>query len=108
MVVKVVKHSFVSAIPRAFVVVKTNIRTTIQTDLTDKEPSKAALKGADSVFAVTNLWDPSNKPSADGEFQQGKNNADAAKEAGVNFFIWSSLLNITERKSSSHLNAGSG
>jgi hypothetical protein len=54
---------------------------------------KTALKGAYAVFAVTNYWE---SRSADVEMKQGKAMADAAKEAGVQHFVWSSLLNITE------------
>lgn len=53
------------------------------------------MKGASAVFAVTNYWD---KMDMKLEIQQGKNLADAAKEAGVKHFIWSSLLNVTKRE----------
>jgi len=51
------------------------------------------MKGAYGVFAVTNYWE---SRSADVEIKQGKAMADAAKEAGVEHFVFSSLLNITE------------
>lgn len=35
------------------------------------------------------------------EEQQGRNIADAAKEAGVKHLIWSSLLDVTKRESNS-------
>ena len=54
----------------------------------------SALKGADSVFAVTNFWE---KASAEIEIKQGKNVADAAKANGVKFLVWSSLINVTKR-----------
>jgi hypothetical protein len=71
------------------------------------------VKGAFAVFAVTNYWE---SHSADVEMKQGKAMADAAKvctspqhrlgraklidpqEAGVQHFVWSSLLNVTERQ----------
>jgi hypothetical protein len=56
---------------------------------------KGALKDAYAVYAVTNYWETR---SADVEMKQGKAMADAAKEAGVQHFVWSSLPNVTERK----------
>ncbi|KAI6381620.1 hypothetical protein MCOR25_001095 [Pyricularia grisea] len=58
----------------------------------DKESLLKAIAGSHTVFSVTNYWE---KMSMDGEIQQGKNVADAAKEAGVQHFIWSSLINVT-------------
>ncbi|RAL61768.1 hypothetical protein DID88_002832 [Monilinia fructigena] len=66
---------------------------TVAANLNDVESLKAALKGAYAVFAVTNFWE---NQSAEVEKKQGTAIADAAKEAGVQHFIWSSLLNITE------------
>lgn len=53
------------------------------------------MKGASAVFAVTNYWE---KMDMKLEIQQGKNLADAAKEAGVKHFVWSSLLNVNKRE----------
>ncbi len=50
-----------------------------------------AQQGAYAVFAVTNYWESLSK---DTEIAQGKNIVDAAKEAGVQHFIWSSLLHV--------------
>ena len=47
------------------------------------------------MYAVTNYWE---KMDAKLEVQQGKNLVDAAKETGVQQFIWSSLLNINKRE----------
>jgi uncharacterized protein YbjT (DUF2867 family) len=66
---------------------------TITADLNDASTLKNAVKGAYAVFAVTNFWE---SHSADVEIKQGKAIADAAKEAGVQHFVWSSLLNVTE------------
>ena len=52
-----------------------------------------AIKGSSVVFAVTNYWE---KLDMKAEIQQGKNLVDAAKEAGVELFIWSSLLNVAK------------
>lgn len=54
------------------------------------------MTGAAAVFTMTNYWE---KMDMELEIQQGKNLADAAKEAGVNHYIWSSLLNVNKRKS---------
>jgi len=51
------------------------------------------MKDAYAVFSVTNYWETMN---ADNEIKQGKAIADAAKEAGVQHFIFSSLLDITK------------
>ncbi|KIX08900.1 uncharacterized protein Z518_03557 [Rhinocladiella mackenziei CBS 650.93] len=65
----------------------------VSADCDDKPSLRIAMDGAYAVFAVTNFWE---KKSAEAEVQQGKNMADVAKEVGVQHFIWSSLLNITE------------
>jgi uncharacterized protein YbjT (DUF2867 family) len=64
-----------------------------QADLNDAATLKNAVKGAFAVFAVTNYWE---SHSADVEMKQGKAIADAAKEAGVQHYVWSSLLNVTK------------
>ncbi|KAK7042203.1 NmrA domain-containing protein [Favolaschia claudopus] len=52
------------------------------------------LKGSEAVFAVTmpNVFTP-DQPN---EVAQGKDIVDAAKEAGVKFFVYSSLPNMTK------------
>ena len=47
-----------------------------------------ALQGSYGLFAVTNFWDRATRM---GEFEQGKNLVHAAKEAGIQHFIWSTL-----------------
>ncbi|EHA49387.1 hypothetical protein MCOR27_001382 [Pyricularia oryzae] len=64
----------------------------VSADMDDKESVFKAVAGSHTVFSVTNYWE---KLSKDGETQQGKNIADAAKEAGVQHFIWSTLINVT-------------
>lgn len=66
---------------------------TVAADLNDASTLKNAVKGAFAVFAVTNYWD---SHSADVETKQGKAIADAAKEAGVQHYVWSSLINVTK------------
>ena len=50
---------------------------------------KEALKGVYGVFGVTNFWEHGD----DGETRQGMNLVDAAKENGVQHFVWSTLDN---------------
>lgn len=47
-----------------------------------------ALQGSYGLFAVTNFWDRATRM---GEFEQGRNLVHAAKEAGIQHFIWSTL-----------------
>jgi len=62
---------------------------------------KEAFKGAYGVFAVTNFWE---KDQLGKEFEIGKNLVDAAKEAKVTHFIWSTLANCqTESKGKYHV-----
>lgn len=70
--------------------------TYAQADLNDKPSLVKAMTGAAAVFTMTNYWE---KMDMELEIQQGKNLADAAKETGVNHYIWSSLLNVNKRKS---------
>jgi len=65
----------------------------VSADLNDKASLVKAMTGAAAVFAVTNYWEKMDEKL---EIQQGKNLVDAAKEAGVQQFIWSSLLNINK------------
>ncbi|KAF2269343.1 NmrA family transcriptional regulator [Lojkania enalia] len=70
----------------------------VQADLNSRESIVAAIRGSNAVFGVTNYWE---KASLEYEVTQGKNLADASKEAGVEHLIWSSLpyvSKITEGK----------
>jgi len=68
----------------------------VKADAWDIESLKKAMDGVEVVFAVTNFYDPSIYPNnVTGEIQQGKNIADAAKAAGIKFFVWSSLPNAS-------------
>ena len=62
----------------------------VQGDLTNLESLTNAFKGAHGVFVVTNFWEGAD------EIAQGKTAIQAAKEAGVNHFIWSTLPNVKE------------
>ncbi|KAJ7092981.1 NAD(P)-binding protein [Mycena belliarum] len=71
----------------------------VKANLFDVDSLKAALRGSEAVFGVTNFWDPEvfpADPKGKGEITQGKNLVDAAKAEGVKFFMWSSLPNATE------------
>ena len=61
----------------------------------DKATLVKAMKGASAVFALTNYWESMD---AEKEVKQGKNLVDAAKETGVQQFIWSSLLDVNKCK----------
>ncbi|KAI0410115.1 NMRAL1 protein [Xylaria palmicola] len=65
----------------------------VAADLNDKSSLLKAVAGSDTVFAVTNYWEKLDMAL---EEQQGRNIADAAKEASVKHLIWSSLLDITK------------
>ncbi|KAM0326582.1 hypothetical protein ACHAQA_006451 [Verticillium albo-atrum] len=65
----------------------------VAADLNDKAAVARAVQGSTAVYGVTNYWDRLDKNL---EIQQGKNLADAVKEANVPHYIWSSLLNITK------------
>jgi len=69
----------------------------VQADALDKESLVGALRGSEAVFAVTNPIFPL-KAEGEGpnEIDQGKNMVDAAKEAGVKFFIFTSLPDMTK------------
>ncbi|KAJ7111452.1 hypothetical protein C8R44DRAFT_677898 [Mycena epipterygia] len=64
-----------------------------QVDVNDKESIVRALQGSEAVFAVTV---PNLTPGDPTEDNQGKNMIDAAKEAGVKFFIFSSIPSIVK------------
>lgn len=59
-------------------------------DLDDVNSLKNAFKDAYGVFVVTNFW-----AGAD-EISQGKNAIQAAKESGINHFVWSTLPNVEQ------------
>ena len=60
----------------------------VAADLDDEASLKEAFTGAHGLFAVTNFWEHF---SADKEIAQVKNIASAAKAAGVQHVIWSTL-----------------
>ncbi|KAJ7490587.1 hypothetical protein FB451DRAFT_1079377 [Mycena latifolia] len=69
----------------------------VKGDPLDKASLGSALRGSEAVFAVTAPIFPL-KAEGEGpnELMQGKNMVDAAREAGVKFFIFSSLPSIAK------------
>jgi uncharacterized protein YbjT (DUF2867 family) len=59
----------------------------VQGDMEDHSAMERALEGAYGVFSVQTFWET----GYDGEVQQGKTVADAAKAAGVEHFVYSSV-----------------
>jgi uncharacterized protein YbjT (DUF2867 family) len=57
-------------------------------DLDDKESVRRAMEGAYGAFCVTFFW---AHFSPEREFEEAKNMAEAAKEAGLKHVIWSTL-----------------
>ena len=58
----------------------------------------SAVEGAHTVFLVTNFWE---SLSMETEYSQGRNVADACKDANVSHLIFSSLIHVTEASSGS-------
>jgi uncharacterized protein YbjT (DUF2867 family) len=59
----------------------------VQGDMEDRSSMERALEGAYGVFSVQNFWET----GYDREVQQGKTVTDAAKAAGVEHFVYSSV-----------------
>jgi uncharacterized protein YbjT (DUF2867 family) len=62
----------------------------VAADLNAPESLGPAFAGAHGAFVVTNFWDPKTGTS---ELVQGKAAAAAAKKAGVQHYVWSTLPN---------------
>ena len=60
----------------------------VQADMNDVSSLEAAFSGAYGAFCVTNFWETF---SPEGEKEQARNMAQAAKTAGVSHVIWSTL-----------------
>ncbi len=65
----------------------------VSADLDDVDSLKRAFAGAYGVYAVTNFWEHF---SPEREYQQAKNIAQAAKDAGVEHVVWSTLEDTRE------------
>jgi uncharacterized protein YbjT (DUF2867 family) len=70
----------------------------VQGDMEDRSAMDRALEGAYGVFSVQNYWET----GYDGEVQQGKIVADAAKAAGVEHFVYSSVGSAHRQTGLSH------
>jgi uncharacterized protein YbjT (DUF2867 family) len=62
----------------------------VKADLTDLRSLTDAFRNAYGVFVVTNFWEGAD------ELAQGKIAIQAAKDAGVHHFVWSTLPNVEE------------
>lgn len=62
----------------------------MEADLNRPDTLESALYGAYGVFSVTNSWEQGGA----GEIAQGKAVIRAAKDAGVEHFVWSTLPNV--------------
>ena len=62
----------------------------VEGDLMDLKSLTDAFQGAYGVFVVTNFWEGADEEA------QGKTAIEAAKNAGVQHFIWSTLPNVEE------------
>ncbi|MCF0056109.1 NmrA/HSCARG family protein [Dyadobacter sp. CY356] len=65
-----------------------NANEAVFADLNNTESLKDAFKDAYGVFVVTNFWEGAD------EIEQSKNAIEAAKSAGVQHFIWSTLPDV--------------
>src|SRR5918992_1611118 len=70
----------------------------VQGDMDDRSAMDRALDGAYGVFSVQNFWET----GYDREVQQGKTVADAAKAAGVEHFVYSSVGSAHRQTGISH------
>ncbi|KAJ6465601.1 NAD(P)-binding protein [Mycena vitilis] len=68
----------------------------VKGDTADKTSLVSALRGSEGVFAVTLSGFPPFTEEKPSEITHGKNIVDAAKEAGVKFFIFSSVPGLTK------------
>lgn len=63
----------------------------VAADYDDAKSLLSAFKGAEYAFLLTSYWEADKKQDPESDLKQGKALADAAKEAGVKFVLWSSL-----------------
>lgn len=70
----------------------------VQGDLDDRASVERALAGAYGVFSVQNFWET----GAEREIEQGVRLADAAQQAGVEHFVYSSVASAHRKTGLSH------
>ncbi len=75
----------------------------VAADLANPETLRAALDGVYGVFSVQNFWLPD--VGFEGEIAQGKNLADAAKAAGVQHFVYTSVGGAERNAGVSHFDS---
>jgi len=73
----------------------------VQGDMKDRSDVDRVLEGAYGVFSVQNFWEA----GYDREVQQGKTVADAAKAAGVEHFVYSSVGSAHRRTGIPHFDS---
>jgi uncharacterized protein YbjT (DUF2867 family) len=73
----------------------------VQGDMDDRSDMNRVLEGAYGVFSVQNFWET----GYDREVQQGKMVADAAKAAGVEHFVYSSVGSAHRQTGISHFDS---
>ena len=73
----------------------------VQGDMDDRSAMDRVLEGAYGAFSVQNFWET----GYDREVQQGKAVADAAKEAGVEHFVYSSVGSAYRETGISHFDS---
>jgi uncharacterized protein YbjT (DUF2867 family) len=72
-----------------------------QGDMSDRQSLEKAMDNAYGVFSVQDYW----IVGAEKEIQQGKNMADAAKEAGVQHFVYSSAAGADQNSGVDHFDS---
>lgn len=70
----------------------------VQGNFDDVDSLVAAMAGADGVFAMTDFWEH----GYDREVQHGRNLVDAAKAAGVDHFVYSSVASARDETGLPH------
>jgi uncharacterized protein YbjT (DUF2867 family) len=73
----------------------------VQGDMDERSSVDRALEGAHGVFSVQNFWET----GYDREVRQGKTVADAAKAAGVEHFVYSSVGSAHRRTGIAHFDS---
>jgi uncharacterized protein YbjT (DUF2867 family) len=73
----------------------------VKGDLFNKDSLVKAMKGVYGVYSVQNFWEH----GYDNEVTQGKNTAEAAKEAGVKHFVYASVASSDENTGLAHFDS---
>ncbi len=73
----------------------------VKGDFDDVESLNSATQGVYGVFSVQNFWEHGKE----GEIRQGRNLADAAKQAGVSHFVYTSVANADKNTGIPHFDS---